>query len=68
LVNQGEVFRFMAKPWRLGEEFRPAVREAIEYYNLQKERARLAEKVEPHEPAEAKKALDRSDMLSRTAE
>ena len=36
-----------------------------EYYNMQKERARLAGE---HQPEEAKKALDRSDLLFRMAE
>jgi len=34
-VNQGEVFRYITKPWKLEEEFKPAIREAIEYYDLQ---------------------------------
>ena len=34
-INQGEIFRFIPKPWRLEEEFKPAVREAVECYNLQ---------------------------------
>ncbi len=39
-INQGEVFRFITKPWKLEEEFKPAVREAIEYYDFQNERQR----------------------------
>ncbi len=34
-INQGEVFRFVTKPWRLEDEFKPAVREAIQYYDIQ---------------------------------
>ena len=40
-VNQGEVFRYITKPWKLDEEFRPAIREAIDQYNIQNERRRL---------------------------
>ncbi len=32
-INQGEVFRFVTKPWRLEDEFKPAVREAVQYYD-----------------------------------
>ena len=33
-INQGEIFKFITKPWQLEEEFKPAVREAVEYYNF----------------------------------
>jgi len=36
-INQGEIFRYITKPWKLEEEFKPAVRQAIDYYNLQSE-------------------------------
>jgi len=34
-INQGEIYRYITKPWRLEEEFKPAVRHAVEHYNLQ---------------------------------
>lgn len=34
-VNQGEIYRLIAKPWRTEDELLPAVRQAVEYYNLQ---------------------------------
>jgi two-component system response regulator HupR/HoxA len=37
-INQGEIFRYITKPWELEEEFKPAIRQAIDYYNLQRER------------------------------
>ncbi len=40
-INQGEIYKYITKPWKLGEEFKPAVREAIEYYE-----AKNAEKVQ----------------------
>ena len=30
-INQGEIFKYITKPWKLEEEFKPAVREALEY-------------------------------------
>ena len=30
-INQGEIFKYITKPWNLEEEFKPAVREALEY-------------------------------------
>ena len=36
-INQGEIFRYITKPWKLDEEFKPAIREAIDYYNFQSE-------------------------------
>jgi len=36
-VNQGEIFRFIPKPWKLEGEFKKVVREAIAHYNLKSE-------------------------------
>ncbi|MCP4259464.1 MAG: response regulator [Planctomycetes bacterium] len=43
-INQGEIFRYITKPWKLDEEFKPAVREAIDYYNLQNEHDMVKQK------------------------
>ncbi len=53
-INQGEVFRFVTKPWRLEDEFKPAVREAVQYYDSQNQRNETAVPVEqrPLESAE----------------
>ena len=40
-INQGEIYKYITKPWKLEEEFKPAIREAIEYYE-----AKNAEKVQ----------------------
>lgn len=40
-VNQGEVFRYITKPWKLEEEFKPAIREAVEYYEFQSTRTEV---------------------------
>ena len=40
-INQGEIYKYITKPWKLEEEFKPAIREAIEYYE-----AKDAEKVQ----------------------
>jgi response regulator RpfG family c-di-GMP phosphodiesterase len=45
-INQGEIFRFVTKPWDFEEEFKPAVRQAIEYYDLHSEREMLMRFVE----------------------
>lgn len=37
-INQGEIFRYITKPWDLEEDFKPAVREAVEYYDFQNQR------------------------------
>ena len=42
-VNEGEVFRYIPKPWKLEEEFKPAVRHGIVYYDLHNERRPLNE-------------------------
>ena len=37
-VNQGEIFRFVPKPWKLEGDFKKVIREAIAHYNLQSKR------------------------------
>ena len=36
-INLGEILKYITKPWKLEEEFKPAVRQAIDHYNLQSE-------------------------------
>ena len=45
-INQGEIFRFIPKPWGLDEELRTIVRQAIEYYDLHSEYEMLMHFVE----------------------
>ena len=33
-INQGEIYKYITKPWKLEEEFKPSIREAIEYYEV----------------------------------
>ena len=33
-INQGEIFRFIPKPWKSNEEFKIVIRQAIEFYDL----------------------------------
>ena len=51
-INQGEIFKFITKPWKLEEEFKSAVQQAIDYYNLQAERDELLAEVEKHRKEE----------------
>ncbi|MGQ9631466.1 MAG: response regulator [bacterium] len=41
-INQGEVYRFISKPWN-DEELRLTVRQALERYDLEMENRRLSE-------------------------
>jgi DNA-binding NtrC family response regulator len=33
-INQGEIYKYITKPWQMEEEFKPAIRQAIEFYDL----------------------------------
>jgi two-component system response regulator HupR/HoxA len=55
-INQGEIFKFVTKPWKLEEEFKPTIQQAIEYYNIKAERDRLAADVEHYKAMAAEKA------------
>jgi len=54
-INEGEVYKFITKPWKLEEEFKPAIRQAVEYYDLHNERDRLAAEVEDYKAKLGKK-------------
>jgi two-component system response regulator HupR/HoxA len=56
-INQGEVFRFIPKPWRLEDEFKPAVREAVQYYDCQSHRNETAAPGEQRPLESAEKTL-----------
>jgi DNA-binding NtrC family response regulator len=40
-INQGEIFRFIPKPWRSNEELKTTIRQAIEFYDLHSEHEML---------------------------
>jgi DNA-binding NtrC family response regulator len=40
-INQGEIFRFIPKPWKSNEELKTTIRQAIEFYELHSEREML---------------------------
>jgi len=44
-INRGLILRFIVKPWKIDEEFRTVVRQALEYYDLRSELDLLAELV-----------------------
>ncbi len=37
-INEGEIYRFITKPWKMEEDFRPCIRQALEYHDRQTER------------------------------
>jgi len=45
-INQGDIFRFITKPWKLEDEFKHVIRQAIDYYNLQMESIELRNALE----------------------
>jgi two-component system response regulator HupR/HoxA len=40
-INEGEIFRFITKPWKLNEELKTVIRQAIDFYDLHNERLML---------------------------
>lgn len=45
-INQGDIFKFITKPWKLEDEFKGIIREAVDYYNLKKDRDNMMEMLE----------------------
>jgi two-component system response regulator HupR/HoxA len=53
-INQGEIFKFITKPWKLEDEFKVVMQQAIEYYNLKADRSLLAAELEKYKQLAAK--------------
>jgi len=34
-INQGEIFKFITKPWKMEGEFKSIIRQAVDHYNSQ---------------------------------
>ena len=45
-INQGEIYKYVTTQWKLEEEFKPSVRQAVEYYDLHNESDKLAVELE----------------------
>ena len=41
--DEGEIFRFVCKPWKLEEDFKKVVQQALEHYDLQNECKTIAQ-------------------------
>ncbi len=33
-INQGDIYRYITKPWKVEDEFKPVIRQAVEYHEL----------------------------------
>lgn len=62
-VNQVGVFKFITKPWSMDEEFLPAIREALEYYNLKKASEQLKKFLEDKNNAYTNILKTNNDIL-----
>ena len=60
-INQGEIFKFITKPWKLEEDFKVVLRQAVDYYNLRSERDMLLEKLNGPKEQEPEKAASSAE-------
>lgn len=52
-INQGEIYKYITKPWKLEDDFKPAIRDAVDYYNFRSGRDEQTEGADQHVKAEA---------------
>lgn len=45
-INQADIFKFITKPWKLEEEFKYVIKQAIDYYHLQVENDEMKKALE----------------------
>ncbi|MBP2629555.1 MAG: response regulator receiver protein [Firmicutes bacterium] len=69
-INQGEIFKFITKPWTSEHDLLPGIKQSIDYYNLQVERDTLKENLAKKNEAyqnifrgmEQKKAQEKEEL------
>ena len=66
-VNKVGVFKYITKPWNNAEEFLPAIREALRYYNLVKENESFKIQIEEQNKL-YKKILDKNNNLVKSSQ
>jgi len=44
-INQGEIYRYIPKPWKIDDDFKVVIRQAIEHYNFNEERNMMIAKL-----------------------
>ena len=68
-INNGEILRFIPKPWKSSDEFKTIIRQSIEYYDLHTEREMLMAFVEQlvdgNEPSEINLRLIKTLISNR---
>ncbi len=62
-INRGQIFRFITKPWKLEDEFKSIIQQAIDYYNLRTERDRLLDELNRYNRELEEKVQKRSEQL-----
>lgn len=63
-VNEGDIHKFITKPWRMDEDLLIPVRSAIEYYNLKKEKEALKQALEQRNVAYQKVLRSMEDKMT----
>jgi len=63
-VNQVDIFKFITKPWKMEDEFKHIIRQALDYYNLQVESGRLKKALERKNHAYQKMLQKMEKMIS----
>ncbi len=63
-VNEGDIHKFITKPWRMDEDLLIPIRSAIEYYNLKKEKEALKQALEQRNAAYQKVLRSMEDKMT----
>ncbi|MCE5286784.1 MAG: response regulator [Pelosinus sp.] len=66
-INQIDVFKFITKPWKMEEEFKGIIQQAIDYYVILVERKALKEELE-RKNAAYKNMMNKLDVIARGAQ
>lgn len=45
IINNGDIFKFIRKPWKFDEEFKPAINEAIKFNNIKLKQKELLQEL-----------------------
>ena len=66
-INSGQIYRYLIKPWKLDSEFKPTLKQALEYHKLISERNEIINNLK-FKTIELQKQIDEKEKLIKEIE
>ena len=67
-INSGQIYRYLVKPWKLEEDFKPALKQALEYHRLVAERNRMLKELKAKTEELENQVREKEKLLKKIEE